>query len=356
MSDQQEKTEEASQYKLDEARKKGMVAHSADLMSLAILGTFLVAIAATGANLARVIALHTRWWLENAAMLATSKGYIASVAGNSLQAVGYAMLPMVVAIALMAILVNLLFSGFVFSTVPLTPDFKRLHPMQGLKKIFSRRMLIELGKLLVKSLLFAAVLYYTFDGLLQQLLGSALLIPIYLPELLKQLMIKLGATLLAVMAVAAAWDMWMSRKEFARQMRMSRHETKEEYRRREGDPEIKSKRKSAQQELLRKLAALAKVKEADVIVTNPTHFAVALKYRPGSMVVPVVVSLGQGMIAQQICRLARKHNVPIIRRPPLARSLYRQCGVSHPIPVDAELDVAAVYRWVVTLPGNKVFA
>jgi flagellar biosynthetic protein FlhB len=356
MSDAQEKTEEASQFKLDEARKKGMVPHSPDLTSFAIIAAFLVALTASGANLVRVIATHTRWWLENSGMLAVSPGHLMGAAEQSLQAIGYALLPLFAAIIIMAVLVNLLFSGFVFSLMPLKPDFKRLHPVQGLKKIFSRRMLIELGKLLVKALLFGAVLYWLAHALLPKLLGTAFLFPIYLPETLQQLIVRLGATLLAVMAVAAAWDMWMQSKEFGRQMRMSRHEVKDEYKRREGDPEIKSRRRQAQQALLKKVSALGNVKDADVILTNPTHFAVALKYRPATMVVPVVVAVGQGFLAKQICRLARRHRVPILRRPPLARELYRKCGINHPIPPATELDVAGVYRWVLAQPHNKVTA
>lgn len=356
MSDQQEKTEDASQFKLDEARKKGMVPHSADLLSFAMLAAFLVALVAAGGNLARVLALQTRWWLENAGALAASNGYLLGAAGHSLQAIGHALLPLFAAIILMVLLVNLLFSGFVFSTVPLTLDFKRLHPVQGFKKVFSRRMLIELGKLLLKALIFGAVLYAVTRALLPDLLATPFLSPVYLPQALRQLVVRLGAALLAVMAVAAAWDMWLARKEFGRQMRMSRHEVKDEYKRREGDPEVKSRRKQEQQGLIKKLGALAKVKDADVILTNPTHFAVALQYRPGTMAVPVVLALGRGMLAQQICRLARRHRVPILRRPPLARRLYKGAGINHPIPLDTELDVATVYRWVIAQPGNRVMA
>lgn len=354
MSDQQEKTEEASPFKLEEARKKGMVPHSADLMSLALVSAFLMAIAATGSNLVQAIAVHTRWWLENAAMLAVNPGFMLGAAGKSLQVIAYAMLPVIAAMVIMAVLVNLLFSGFVFSTTPLKPDFKRLHPVQGLKKIFSRRMLIELGKLLLKAMLFAVVLYWIFDGLLQHLLAAPLMPAIHLPVLFEKLFIQLGSALLAIMLLAAIWDMWMSRREFARQMRMSNHEVKDEYKRREGDPDIKSKRKQAQQALIKKLGALGKVSDADVIITNPTHYAVALQYRPGRMTVPIVLASGQGMIAQQICRLARRYNIPVLQRPPLTRLLYRECGINHPIPVEAELDVAAVYRWVIAQPGNRV--
>lgn len=356
MSDQQEKTEEASQFKLDEARKKGMVPHSADLLSFAVLAAFLVALVAAGGHLAVVLATHTRWWLENAAALATGPGYLLGAASHSLQAVGYALLPLLAAVVLVVLLVNLLFSGFVFSTQPLVPDFKRLHPVQGLKKVFSRRLLIELGKLLVKALCFGAVLYWMGRALLPDLLALAFAAPVALPGALRQVAVRLGAALLAVMALAAAWDMWMARKEFGRQMRMSRHEVKDEYKRREGDPEVKSRRRQAQQGLIKKLGALAKVKDADVILTNPTHFAVALQYRPARMAVPVVLAQGQGLLARQIIRLARRHRVPVLRRPPLARALFRECGIDHPIPPLREVEVATVYRWVIAQPGNKVAA
>ncbi|UZE26169.1 EscU/YscU/HrcU family type III secretion system export apparatus switch protein [Pseudomonas sp. B21-056] len=356
MSDQQDKSEEATPYKLEEARKKGQVPRSPDLLSLIMLLTFLMVFSAIAYPLASVIATHTHWWLSNAGQMGRGFSFLGEQGGYSLRQVVYGLLPLIGALILMAILTNLIFSGPVFSLVSLKPDFKRLNPIQGLKKVFSRRMFVELIKVLVKGALFALVLYYLFQSVLPQLMGMATISPLELPQAAKQLLMQLGFTVLAVMAAAALFDIWYSRREFSRQMRMSRRETKDEHRRREGDPEVRSKRKGIQQALLKKAAALGQVKDADVIITNPTHYAVALQYRPASMLAPKVLAMGRGLHARRICHIARKHRIPIMRRPPLARALHALALVDSAIPDSTQTDVARIYRWVIALPGNKVLA
>ncbi|MBK3509527.1 EscU/YscU/HrcU family type III secretion system export apparatus switch protein [Pseudomonas sp. MF6747] len=354
MSDQQDKSEEATPYKLEEARKKGQVPRSPDLLSFAMIITFLMVFSAIAAPLAGVIAAHTHWWLGNAGQMGTSFGYLGEQGGYSVRQVLYAFLPLIGALLLVAVLTNLLFSGPVFSAFAIKPDFKRLNPIQGLKRIFSRRMFVELLKVLVKGGLFALVLYYLFQSLLPRLLSMASVSPMELPLAGKQLLMQLGFTVLSIMAAAALFDVWYSRREFGRQMRMSKRETKDEHKRREGDPEVRAKRKGIQQALLKKASALGQVQDADVIITNPTHYAVALQYRPASMLAPKVLAIGRGLHAWRICQMARKHRVPILRRPPLARTLHALARVDSAIPDSTQTDVARVYRWVIALPGNKV--
>ena len=356
MSDQQDKSEEATPYKLEEARKKGQVPRSPDLLSFAMIITFLMVFSAIAAPLAGVIAAHTHWWLGNAGQMGTSFGYLGEQGGYSVRQVLYAFLPLIGALLLVAVLTNLLFSGPVFSAFAIKPDFKRLNPIQGLKRIFSRRMFVELLKVLVKGGLFALVLYYLFQSLLPRLLSMASVSPMELPLAGKQLLMQLGFTVLSIMAAAALFDVWYSRREFGRQMRMSKRETKDEHKRREGDPEVRAKRKGIQQALLKKASALGQVQDADVIITNPTHYAVALQYRPASMLAPKVLAIGRGLHAWRICQMARKHRVPILRRPPLARTLHALARVDSAIPDSTQTDVARVYRWVIALPGNKVLS
>lgn len=356
MSDQQDKSEEATPHKLEEARKKGQVPRSQDLLSLVMVLTFLAVFSATAYQLAGVIAAHTHWWLGNAGQLGSGWGYLGEQGGYSLRQITYALLPLIAALVLVAVLTNLIFSGPVFSTTALKPDFKRLNPVAGLKRVFSRRMFVELIKVLVKGLLFTLVLYYLFQSLMPQLLSLATISPLSLPQTGKQLLMQLGFTLLTVMAAAALFDIWYSRREFSRQMRMSKRELTDEHRRREGDPHIRSKRKGIQQELMSKAAALGQVKDADVIITNPTHYAVALQYRPVSMRAPVVLAMGRGLQARRICQVARQHGVPVLRRPPLARALHALARVDAAIPDITQTDVARVYRWIIALPGNKVLA
>jgi flagellar biosynthetic protein FlhB len=168
------------------------------------------------------------------------------------------------------------------------------------------------------------------------------------------LTLLLAGTFLAVFALFAIFDLWFSKRDFARQMRMSRRDLKDEYKRREGDPEIKAKRRRAQVEFLKRLGALGRVKDSDVIVTNPTHVAVALRYRHGQMPLPVTVAMGRGFIARAVLAIARRHRIPIVRKPALARALLKYGSPGAPIPYDRQLEVATVYRWVITLPGCKV--
>lgn len=352
--DQQDKSEEATPYKLEEARKKGQVARSQELLSFTMVLAFLLVFSATAAELASVLARHSHWWLGNAGRMGTDWGFMAGQGSHSLREILYALLPLLAALVLVAVLTNLVFNGPVFSGTPLKPDFKKLNPITGLKRVFSRRMLVDLLRVLVKGALFGLVLYYMAQGLAPELLSLASASPLALPGSITRLLMKVGFALLLVMAAAALFDIWHSRREFARQMRMSRRELKDEYKRREGDPEVRAKRKSVQQELLSKAAALGKVKDADVIIVNPTHYAVALQYRPSLMRAPVVVAKGRGLLAWRICQLARRHAVPILRRPPLARALHALVRLDAPIPDAMQNDVASVYRWIIAIPGNKV--
>jgi flagellar biosynthetic protein FlhB len=356
MSDQQDKTEEASSFKLEEARKKGQVPKSQELLSFAMTLAFLMIFSATIFQVARTLAQTTHWWLSNADSLGASWGYMRHQAGFALEHVVNSLMPLVGALVVVAILTNLLFSGPVFSLASIKPDFKRLNPIAGLKKIFSRRMFVELLKLLVKGALFCMVLYYVAQSLLPDLLGVATVSPMALPPAAKSMLMQMGFALLAVMGAAALFEMWYARRDFARQMRMSKREQKDEYRRREGDPEVRSRRKGIQQELLKKTAALGQVKDADVIIVNPIHYAVALQYRPSVMRAPLVLAMGRGIQAQRICRVARRNGVPILRRPPLARLLHALGRANSPIPDSTQNDVASVYRWIIALPGNKVVA
>jgi len=352
--DQQEKSEQATPFKLDEARKQGQVARSPELLSFTMLLSFLLILSASVRELCGVLAAHSHWWLGNAASLGTSWGNLTAQGSHSLRQLLDALMPLLGTLVLVAILTNLVFNGPVFSLAPIKPDFKRLHPIRGLKRVFSRRMLVELLKILAKGMLFTLVLYYLFRGLLPDLLDLATLAPLALPPAIHGLLLQVGFAVLIVMAAAMLFDIWYSRRDFARQMRMSRREVKDEHRRREGDPEVRSRRRQSQQELLQKAAALGKVKDADVIVVNPTQYAVALQYRPQSMRAPVIVAMGRGLLARRIRGLAREHHVPVLRRPALARNLHALARLDATIPEITQTEVAQIYRWIISLPGNKV--
>jgi flagellar biosynthetic protein FlhB len=263
-------------------------------------------------------------------------------------------LPMVFLIMISIVVMNWSFHGMVFSLHPIKPDFKRLNPIDGIKNIFSKKILVELFKVVFKIILMMGVLIYFFMKSLDRLLDLSFL---SITDLLHRCGVYISIVVMAILAImllATIFDVWYSKSSFAKQMRMSSRDVKDEYKRREGNPEVKSKRRQIQQELFEKIKALQQVKNADVIVTNPTHYAIALRYRSKEMLAPTILSMGKGGIAKLIIRLAYKHRIPIIRQPVLARKIYKVGTIGNLIPPETQKDVVKVYQWVLSLPHHKV--
>jgi flagellar biosynthesis protein FlhB len=226
---------------------------------------------------------------------------------------GQALLPLMLALVVAGVLGNVLQTGPMFTTQPLKPDFKRMNPANAFRRIFSMRTLWELGKMAGKFLLLGAVcavFAWKARGLAEAVVH---VLPNRLAGLFRDMFVQTSLYVLLVLGLAAVVDLLFTRREYGKKMRMSRREVRDEMRRRDGDPAIKSKRRQQSRELLRKARSLARVHEADVVLTNPTHYAVALRYRPGKMVGPVVIAKGAGTLAAMIRRLAGRHQVPVMR-------------------------------------------
>lgn len=356
MAEEMDKQEQATPYKLNEAKKKGQVGRSLEFVGLFSLLAMLATFAAMSSNITTSVVQHTQDLMFNGALMSSDMTQVLHRVGWYFRDLAYAIMPIWIAGLLAAIVASIVHTGPVFSTHPLKPDFSKLNPVKGFKKIFSRRALVELAKLVVKLALFVGLIYGVWKTIAQDVL--------FVGQMgLRSQQIAWESTTwsivkicVVVFVLSALFDLWYSKRDFARQMRMSKRDIKDEHKRREGDPEIKAKRRKNQQELGKKLKSISKVKEADVVITNPTHYSVALKYRAATMNLPVVVSFGTGFIAHQIKRTARKNNVPIMSRPPLARYLYKKGGVGLPIPLEKQNQVAEVYRWILTLPNNKVMS
>jgi flagellar biosynthesis protein FlhB len=234
----------------------------------------------------------------------------------------------------------------VFSAEPLRPDFSRLNPAQGFKKLFSLRSLIDLMRNAVKLLVLgvAAVLWGT-DHLGDML--SMQQLPVRAQAALGLRLVAGGLGMVATLYIVFALFDWLfNRWDFGRQMRMSKREMKDEHKEREGDPRIKGRLRELRQEWLRKARTASQVKGADVLVTNPTHYAVALHYRHGQTPAPVIQARGIGELALRMREAARRHGVPIVENPPLARALYKVPGETPFVPEAQFHDVARILRWV----------
>jgi len=236
-------------------------------------------------------------------------------------------------------------TGMTISTKPLNPDLKRIDPIEGIKRIFSMRALVNMVKSLMKVV---AVGWVAYDTISEQISEFPMFLRYPLPhalsmtaELLQSLMLRA----VVVLAAIAVLDYFYERSEHEKQLKMTRRELKEEMKETEGDPQIQSRRRSFRDQLARR-RMMSEVPRSDVVVTNPTHYAVALRYEFGEMEAPVVIAKGRGLIAKRIIELANQHSVVVRREPPLARALYDNAEVDEVIPPHLYQAVAEVLAYV----------
>lgn len=345
-----DRNQQATPYKLEEARKRGQIARSPDAATLAVLiAAVLLAYAALLPALRGMASLLAHG-LAAAPALTGDTAAAARFMGEHLRQALVVTAPLLFAVVVCSVLVGVLQSGgLVFSTTPLTPDFTRLNPVQGLKKFFSVRLLYEAAKNLLKLLALMGVAYLALKALLPHALqllglpGKALLFR--LADSLGGLMAKLCAVLFAFMLV----DLLFSRWDFLRNLKMSRREVEDEHKNREGDPRIRNRQREIRLQFLKAARSVRKVPEAQVVITNPTHVAVALKYEHGVTPAPLVVAKGAGVLAMQIRRAANKAGVPIVHSPRLARALFKEVAQDGYVPEAWYPPVARILVWLRSL-------
>jgi flagellar biosynthesis protein FlhB len=334
---EQNRTEQATPFKLTEAKKKGQVAKSLDFNSLVVVCGLLMALSIWG---------EAQWrrLCELSASLFASAGSI-EIAGLSAlgREVAYLIAPVAFAGVAFGVIANVLQTGFIFSAHPLKPQFERLNPVAGFKRIFNKRMLFEALKSVLKLIFFTAVAWFFFTALWPKLPAAATHDAIaqtqWLGDNALALLLRLGLALVLVGLV----DLLFTRWNYSRQMMMSRREVKEEVKRREGDPLIRQRIRELQRENLKQAQSMSRLPDADVLITNPTHFAVALRYVRDQMDAPVVLAKGTDNWAQEMKALARTHGVPIVERRKLARELCARGRIDQPIPLETFVEVARVY-------------
>lgn len=345
-SEDQDKTEEPTSYRLEEARKRGEVAKSADAVGTAVMMAFAATIAMTAGGLMLAFAQATRSTLLISGRLPhLGAGFVAWLEGAYFP-VWQALMPVVLALIVVAVVANVFQTGPVFSSHPVSPDFKRLNPAQTLKRLFSLRTVWELGKMLLKMVLLGALAWIVFGGLQPWVASVAGTAPERLPDVAWSAFVWLSVYVLAILGLTSLLDLLMTRREFLRKMRTSRRELRDEIKKRDGDPEVKGKQKQLIRELLRKARSVPKAAEADVILTNPTHYAVALRYRPATMRAPIVLTKGAGFLSRRIREVGQRHGVPILRSPALTRALYREVAIDDPVSEKLYARLAPVYRWL----------
>jgi flagellar biosynthesis protein FlhB len=347
-ADKDQKTEKPTPRRKKEARRQGQIAKSPDIAGwLIILGATLL-IPSMGARLFDSLQATQRRITDVA--LDPDPTRAAAVLGNALSSAMVAILPFLAFSAVVGLVATLAQVGFVFSGKPLAPKAKRLNPIAGFKRMFSMRSLWETGKALGKVLIIGGVAVPTVWRVATELSGGQVLVLGAVIPSLADRTIALVRTVAGLALFLAFADYAYQRRQTTKQMMMTKSEIKQEMRNTEGDPLIKGKIRALQRAASRN-RMLAAVADANVVVVNPRHFAVALRYEPG-MGAPRVVAKGADKVAMRIRDRAQEHAVPVVEAPPLARALYGACKLDEEIPVTLFNAVAKVLAFVHRLHGR----
>lgn len=347
MSQQQEqdRSEEATPYRREQARKRGAVAKSMDVVAFAALSAGILHWTLAGPGFGRHNAELAQRLFAGSAGLPLDEAGAIRLGRLILSALAVDLLPVLCVVAAVAALATLVQVGAVVSFQPLKPDLRRLHPIEGLKRLFSMRMLMEAVKTMVKAALLVAVLAAMVWAAVPRLFfAEAGTTPAYWALVGSQL-VSLGWALLGALLLVALADWVLVRWEMSRRLRMSRREVRDELRHREGDPRIKQRQRQLRLEALKRARGLARVKDADVLLTNPTHLAVAIRYDRDKGDAPVLVAKGAGELAAALRAQARRHGVPVFENVKLARALFRQTPIDSGVPFALFPEVARVLVW-----------
>lgn len=347
---EQEKTEEPSQKRLEEARKRGQIYQSREINSFLLLFTFAVMIGwSAGDTMGEAQAVLAQFIHQPDMMPADNAG-LGKVMKHALLAMGAVMAGPLLAFVVAALAASMIQKPLVFSFEPLMPKFEKISPMKGLKRLFSFRSLTEFFKGIVKITLVGLVgtmAVWPQRGELMRLADTETLPMLKLTqEMVNDMMIGI---LIALFFIALL-DYLYQRFDYIKNLRMTKQELKDEYKQQEGDPVIKQRIRALRMERARK-RMMAEVPTSDVVITNPTHYAVALKYENDTMEAPKVVAKGQDLIALKIRELAKEHQVPVVENPPLARALF-PLELEQEIPYEHYKAVAEVISYVYKLKGK----
>lgn len=344
----QDRTEQATPKRLEEARRKGQIPRSRELNMAAVLGVGALALYADRSNLGmRLRALMTDSLTIDRASL-DDPGYMTQALADAALDALAACAPLFAALAAAAVLGAIAIGGFVFTPAPLAFKLERLDPVAGLGRVFSLNGFVEVLKALAKATVIIAFAIALLYGTMDRILGlSGQPIATAMGSSLSLSLLTLGVcagALFLIAGVDAPYQMW----HHARQLRMTRKEVEDELKESEGRPEVRSRIRALQQETARR-RMLDDVPKADVVITNPTHFAVALRYEDGRMRAPVMLAKGTDHMAARIRSVAGEHKVTLFESPLLARALYWTTDIGQEIPATLYLAVAQVLTYVYRL-------
>jgi flagellar biosynthetic protein FlhB len=343
-----EKTEQPSQRRLDQAREEGQVARSRELSTFTVLMAGGAGLWMMGASLSQSLIKLLREGLTlNADIIFKSEALMPHL-HNLSQQTFLAFAPFFLLLMVVATFSPLLLNGWMFTLKPLVPDLSKLSPVAGIGRMFSMNSLVELVKALAKSLIVggigAWVIWHNRENVLMLVSEPVTTSIPHLGSVMWMCFATIMGGMLIIVAVDVPFQLW----EHNKKLKMTKEEVRQEAKETEGDPQVKGKIRSMQREMARR-RMMAEIPTADVVVTNPTHFSVALRYSENGMRAPVVVAKGTHLMAAKIKELAKEHNIPILEAPPLARALYKHTDLGQAIPEALYTAVAEVLAYVYQL-------
>ncbi|MDX1916671.1 MAG: flagellar biosynthesis protein FlhB [Rickettsiaceae bacterium] len=351
--DQESKTEQPSERKIEESFEKGNIAYSREvtsfmmLLSLALIVYFIIPFTTSkiGINLKSII--------EDAGQTDFTEEGVGKIIIQSFNRAVFFCIPIFLSIVVIIIFSNIAQQGrFVFSPEKLLPDLSRISLASGVKRLFSLKSFMEFFKGLLKITITAIIIYYIVISDIKALT----IYPMMPHEVVIMQLFKIVNDILisicVFMFIIAVSDFFYQKYEYLKGLMMSRHEIKEEYKQTEGNPDVKRRQRSLMQSSAKR-RMLSRVPEADVVITNPEHYSVALYYEKGKTLAPIIVAKGLDLVALKIREIAKENKVPVIENPPLARALYL-VDLEKPIPVEHYETVAKIISYVYSLKKKKL--
>jgi flagellar biosynthesis protein FlhB len=347
-----EKTEEPSQYKIDESRKKGEVASSKELTSVLLLAGSLLTLILCAVYVYEEFTIYIEWLYRQDFKQVYSLDKFAEIISQTAWTILKCLAPSFGASACLGFMGQFMQIGFLYAPDVLTMKPERLNPIQGFKRLFSKKAIVDAIKGIFKFTVVIAITYSVMRDNLASFLGFLHADAAQSLGFGKILMIKLGFSILLGLGVVAlldfAWEKWSYRQK----MMMTKQQVKEESKEKDGNPEVKNKIRQIQRQMAQK-RMMDDVKKADVIVTNPTHISVALKYDGETMVAPSVVAKGADHLALRIREIAQENDIPIVENIMLARTLYKTVKVGHGVPRTLYKTVAEILAFVYKLRRKR---
>ncbi|MFH1688299.1 MAG: flagellar biosynthesis protein FlhB [bacterium] len=353
MSEQgfQERTEQATPRRQQKAREEGKVAKSPEVNSAAMLGFGFLTLLMLGPRVATQIMHMMQYTMTNAPTIAGADATFVTIFGDYAMRFFLTVSPVFVVLGVVALAVNVAQVGFHITPKAIEPKLDKLNIVSGLKRLVSVTSLVNLVKDCIKLLIVGVVAYKAIEGEFESFFLLPDMTVADLAISMGKLSVKLGLKIAAVMVIIAALDFAYKKYEFEKSIKMSKQDLKEEYKETDGSPQLKGKIKQLQRQMSQQRMMQA-VPLADVVVTNPIHLAVALKYDSEAMTAPQVLAKGERLVAEKIKQIARENDIPVVEDKPLARSLFKLCDVGDFVPETLYRAVAELLAYIYRLKGR----